>query len=121
MLEIKIRLDDTLLSAVDAHARAAGQSREGWMRQALAQSTDAPVLRGNYHYRGYAENGAFAHIARDAMSPLHARCAFQNATQEQADACRRAQLLVIANEPGDLQEALALLASAGFRMIETAK
>ena len=121
MLETKIRMEPDLINQIDVHAQAAGLNRADWMRQALAQATSEPVVRSIYYYRGYAENGALAIISRDNRYSRNAQCTFQNATQEQADACRRAELLVISNEPGDLQEALALLASVGFRMIEVAR
>jgi hypothetical protein len=118
MTDILIRdIDTAQLAAMDAHAAAAGQSRQEWAKAVLYAATAGPVIKARYTLRGYGENAAFVNIRRDEISKGSTAHA-QDLSEAQWAAYRQARDLVQENAPGNRERAIIVLQDAGFDVRE---
>jgi hypothetical protein len=115
MAQFHIRdFPDNLVEGVDEMARAAGKSRETWLRDLVISATAEPLIKKRYGYRFY-DTKSLGHgiIRRLGGEP----CIISNADGEgsmnsaQMNAYKQATLLIQRNLPGDREEAIHLLKS----------
>ncbi len=107
MPTLTIRCSDEQYTSIQAAAQAAGASMESWARDLLTSAAAAPVVRKMYAYRGMGPGSVI--IKRISDNPGGTVATGQGWTQEVADAVNRAKMLVRRNEPGDRENAVALL------------
>lgn len=110
MTDIIIRnLADDTHAALKEKAALNGKSLEAWLREQLALLAGQPTIRQRYSLKAVSENGAFALIKRERDGE-DIRRDFNNVSQTQYDAFRRACDYAQRNGLGDYEKAYALLA-----------
>jgi len=98
-------LPEEVLRSLEAHAAAAGLSREAWIRFVLTKIADAPVVRKGYRLRA-CTGQAQVELRRHEEK---AHTWQQNLSVPQRSIVKRARALVERNLPGDREEAIVLL------------
>lgn len=107
MPQMSLRLDTEQYASIQAAAQNAGKSMEGWARDLLVEAARGPVVRERY---GYGAMGpGKAQVKRHSSHPNGTVTTGEGWTQEVADAMQRVKALVMRNEPGDRESAVALL------------
>lgn len=107
MAQMSIRLDAEQYASIQAAAQNSGKAMEAWARDLLLAAAYGPVVRERYAYRAMGPGSAI--VRRASSQPNGTIATGNNWTQEVADAMDRVKLLVIRNEPGDREAAVALL------------
>jgi plasmid stability protein len=116
MADISIRnVPDAIYAALKERASLEGKGLETWLREQLTVFVSKPVIKRHYKLRATSEEGALAAIIRrDEQTVLTtAHC-----SPQQQQICEQAVDLVKRNEPGDREEAIALLRSAFEEVFE---
>ena len=107
MAQMSIRLDVEQYASIQAAAQNSGKAMEAWARDLLIAAAQAPVVRERY---GYGAMGAGrAQVKRYSSQPGGTVTTGDGWSQEVADAMKRVKALVIRNEAGDRESAVALL------------
>lgn len=114
MAQMSIRLDTEQYASIQAAAQNSGKAMETWARDLLLAAAQAPVVRERYGYRGMGPG--LVNIKRVSNNPGGTVATGNYTGQEQADAVKRAEMLVRRNEPGDRESAVALL-KAHFEIV----
>lgn len=107
MPQMSLRLDAEQYASIQAAAQNSGKSMEGWARDLLVAAAQGPVVRERY---GFGAMGpGKAQVKRYSSQPNGTVTTGEGWSQEVADAMRRVNALVMRNEPGDRESAVALL------------
>lgn len=114
MATLTIRMDDDAYAAIQAAGAASGKSMEAWARELLLDAARGPVVRERYAYRALGDGKAV--VKRYSNHPNGTTVTGQGWSQETAGAMERVKALVIRNEPGDREAAVALL-QAHFEIV----
>ena len=110
MPDILIRnVSDAAAAAIQSHAAAANQSQQQYLGALLERLVGHPIVTACYAYRAIDPGKAI--VRRVSDHPNGTTTTGENWTQEQADVLARVKLLVIRNQPGDREAAVALLQS----------
>lgn len=107
MPQMSLRMGTEQYASIQAAAQNSGKSMEGWARDLLMAAAAGPVVRERYGYSAMGEGKAI--VKRNSSHPNGTTVTGAGWTQEVADAMGRIKLLVIRNEPGDRESAVALL------------
>lgn len=119
MPDILIRdVTEAAAVAIRSHAAAAGQTQQQYLVALLDRLVDQPVIKAAYKLRAIGPGDAHAILGR-WRDGIDARGA-ANMSQGQADAYKRALLLVERNGPGDREAAIGLLKAAFDDVFEVA-
>lgn len=107
MPQMSLRLDAEQYASIQTAAQNAGKAMEAWARDLLLEAARGPVVRERY---GYGAMGpGKAQVKRHSSHPNGTVTSGSDWSQEQADAMQRVKALVMRNEPGDRESAVALL------------
>lgn len=110
MAQFHIRdFPDELVPKVQALADAAGQSREGWLRDLVVNATKQPVVQKRYTIKVYGASGGKGSLRRYDDGPNNVGGGCNNFSDEEFDAYERAKDLVSRNSPGDREKAIGVL------------
>ncbi len=119
MPDILIRdVSDAAAAAIQAHAAAAGQSQQQYLGALVEALADRPIVAARYAYRAIGPGKAV--LRRTSDHPNGTTTTGEGWSQEQADAVQRVGLLVIRNQSGDREAAVALLQSVFELVVEVA-
>lgn len=118
MPQILIRdISDEAAAALQAHAAAAGLSREAYVRLWVESLTAQALVKAAYTLRAFGPDAARAYLRREAAGVTGHTAT--NMSLAQAEAYRRAVLLVERNAAGDREQAIGLLQAAFDEVFET--
>lgn len=119
MPDILIRnVSEAAAAAIQAHAAAAGQSRQEYLTALVEALAGQPTVRQAYAYRAIGPGKAI--VRRVSNHPNGTVTTGDGWSQEQADVLARVKLLVIRNEAGDRETAVSLLQSVFDIVVEVA-
>ena len=111
MADISIRnVPDAIYAALKEQASLDGKGLETWLRDQLTVLVSKPVVKRHYKLRATSEDGALAAIIRRDDQIVHLSTAHCSTQQQQI--CEKAVDYVKRNEPGDREQAIALLRTA---------
>ena len=116
MADISIRnVPDAIYAALKEQASLEGKGLETWLREQLTVFVSKPVIKRHYKLRATSEDGALAAIIRrdETVHLSTSHCSHQ-----QQQICEKAVDYVKRNEPGDREQAIALLRSAFEEVFE---
>jgi plasmid stability protein len=116
MADISIRnVPDSIYAALKEQASLEGKGLETWLRDQLTILVSKPVIKRHYKLRATNEDGAIAAIIRrdETVHLSTAHC-----SNQQQQICEQAVDFVKRNEPGDREQAIALLRSAFEEVFE---
>lgn len=101
---------------MQAHAAAAGLTQGEWLTALIERAVTQPAVKVTYKIRALGPNSAHASIVRDrgGLGPGGA----SNMSQDQADAYKKAKLLIGRNEAGDRERAIGLLSAVFEEVFE---
>ncbi|MCG8351684.1 MAG: hypothetical protein MI924_28280 [Chloroflexales bacterium] len=121
MPDLTIRnLPQATIDALSAHAERAGTSREAWLRQELARLVEQPVTPRLYALKALGPDLACAIIRRHNNLPSIADVTGGHWTASQRNVVQEAAELVVRNQPGDRERAIAMLLSVFEQVFEVA-
>lgn len=119
MPDILIRnVSEAAAAAIQSHAAAAGQSQQQYLTALLERLAGEPIVKSRYAYRAIGPGKALVRRASD--HPSGTVTTGEGWSQEQADALARVKVLIIRNESGDREAAVALLQSVFELVVEVA-
>src|SRR5262245_39599209 len=107
MPQMSIRLDETGYASIQAAAQNAGKSMEGWARDLLLAAAAGPVVRERYGYQAIGPGKAT--VKRYSGKPNDQTVVGAGWDQATAGAMQRVKMLIIRNDPGDRESAVALM------------
>lgn len=111
-------VDDGVAQAIKDRAAAAGLATEAYIRALLERVAQEPLVRTSYSLRALGPGDARAMVKRGPTGLAGQGAA--NMSQEQADAYKRAKLLVERNDPGDREKAIGVLSAVFEEVFEGA-
>jgi plasmid stability protein len=118
MADISIRnVPDSIYAALKEQASREGKGLETWLRDQLTVLVSKPVIKRDYKLRATSEDGAMATIIRRGDDrAVHVSTVHCSTQQQQI--CEKAVVFVKRNEPGDREQAIALLRSVFEEVFE---
>ncbi len=118
VIRFEVRLAPDLVAALDERAGASGMSRNRLIEDILARAVAAPYVKPRYTLRAFGPDASRVTIARESDDPNGVGGGAASLSQAQADAYRRAKVLVQRNDPGDREAAKAALMAVFDEVIE---
>lgn len=118
-MDILVRnVPEDVVSALNAHAQAAGLDRLTWILQEWGKLASQPIIKERYAYRVYSAGGKKGKITRHSDHLNGTGSVFSQFNQEEADIIHRAEDLMRRNGPGDRERAVALLQGTFEEVVE---
>jgi hypothetical protein len=110
-------IPENVVSALNAHAQAAGMDRMAWILQEWAKLAQQPIIKERYAYRVYGKVGKGI-IRRLSNDPNGVGGGCSDFSEEEFTIYKKAQDLMRRNDPGDREKAVALLQGAFEEVME---
>lgn len=111
-------VSEAAAQSLKERAAAAGKNTEAYVRDMIERLAQEPLVKTSYSLRALGPDEARATIRRSPTGLTGLGAA--NMNQAQADAYKRAKLVVERNEPGDRERAIGLLSAVFEEVFEGA-